>query len=221
MANALTAARLMLAIPFALLMARGGSGLAAALTALVLAAAIATDLLDGPVARRQGTVTAAGGTFDHAADFLFVTGGLAGGAARGAFPWVLPVLVTAAFAQYVVDSYWIHRRRTLRTSRLGRYNGILYFAPPAGDILVRLGLTHLQPVLTALVWMLVASTVGSMGERLVLSWRRREQLAGRPPEEEEADRGIEQDEEVVLHESERRHLARPVGEEHDPQHDRH
>ncbi len=165
MAHALTAVRLLLVVPFALLMARGDAR-HAAFAAVMLAAAIVTDLLDGLIARRRGTASAAGGAFDHTADFLFVTGGLVAGATRGAFPWVLPILVTAAFAQYVIDSYYVHRHRTLRTSRLGRYNGILYFAPLAGEILVRMGFHALQPLLTALVWMLVVSTALSMCERL-------------------------------------------------------
>src|SRR3954469_24328056 len=105
MANALTAARLLLAVPFAWLMARADAR-SAALAGLVLAAAIVTDVLDGPLARRRGTATAAGGLFDHTVDFLFVTSGLAAVAARGAVPWILPFLVVAAFAQYVADSYW-------------------------------------------------------------------------------------------------------------------
>ncbi len=165
MANALTAARVLLALPFAFLMAGGGAR-HAALAALVLAAAIATDLLDGPVARRRGAATASGGAFDHAADCFFVTSGLAAGAVRGAFPWILPILVVAAFAQYVVDSSWAHRGSGLRTSRLGRYNGILYFAPLGGDILVRAGLPALQPAVTVLVWLLVVSTALSMAWRL-------------------------------------------------------
>src|SRR5439155_21586517 len=105
MANALTASRLLLAVPFAFLMVRADVW-SAALAALALAAAIATDLLDGPLARRRGTATPAGGVFEHTADCLFVTGRLAAGAARGAFPWILPVLVPAAFVQYVADSHW-------------------------------------------------------------------------------------------------------------------
>jgi phosphatidylglycerophosphate synthase len=220
MANALTAARLLLAVPFAFLMASGGAG-HAALAALTLAAAIATDLLDGPVARRRGTATPAGATFDHTADCLFVTSGLAAGAARGAFPWILPALVAAAFIQYVADSYWVDRRRALRPSWLGRHNGVLYFVPLGGDILVRAGISFLQPLLTAVIWMLVASTAVSMGQRLVWSWRRREELPGRPAEKEETQPGIEQDEEVVLDESERDHRARPPGKERIPEHDRH
>lgn len=181
MANVLTAVRVLLALPFALLMTHEGA-LAAVLAALVFAAAIATDALDGPIARRRGTATAAGGLFDHAADCLFVTSGLAGGAARGAFPWILPAIVAVAFVQYVVDSYWVHRGRALRTSALGRVNGILYFAPLGGDVLVRMGLGALQPAVTALAWMLVVSTVLSMGERLWAVRRRSRTAPGSPAE---------------------------------------
>src|SRR6266542_262447 len=76
------------------------------------------------------------------------------------------VLVPAAFAQYVVDSYWGHRGRALRTSGLGRWNGVLYFAPLGGDVLVRLGLGAFRPVVSMVAWTLVLSTVISMPERL-------------------------------------------------------
>lgn len=179
MANTLTAARVLLALPFAFFMAREGAW-AAALAALVFAAAIATDLLDGPVARRRGAATEAGGVFDHAADCFFVTSGLAAGAARGALPWVLPALVVVAFVQYIVDSYWMYRGRALRRSALGRYNGILYFAPLGGDVLVRLGIVGLRPAVTALAWALVATTALSMGERLWAVTRLRRRVLGSP-----------------------------------------
>lgn len=166
MANALTAIRLLLVIPFAFYMAHADTH--SALIALILwVAALLTDFLDGPLARRTGSVTALSGTFDHASDFLFVTSGIFAGASRGAFPWILPVLITAAFAQYVIDSYWIHRRSRLRGSKLGRYNGMLYFVPPCLDILIRLGLHVLKPVLTVLVWTLILSTLVSMAQRLM------------------------------------------------------
>lgn len=189
MANVLTAIRVLLALPFAWLMATGNAR-HVALCTLLLVGAIVTDLLDGPVARRRGTATTAGRAFDHTADFVFVVSGLFAGAARGVFPWILPALVSAAFAQYVVDSYWIERRRSLRPSRLGRFNGILYFAPLVGDILVRAGARVVEPLLTAVVWLLVASTAVSMGERFVRSWRRREELPRGPAEKEQADRGV-------------------------------
>jgi phosphatidylglycerophosphate synthase len=178
MANILTAVRLLLVLPFAFFMARGDVR-SAELAALAMAGAIATDVLDGPVARRRGTVSAMSGTFDHTSDFLFVTCGLFAGAFRGAFPWILPVLITAAFAQYFIDSYWVHRQRALRKSQLGRYNGILYFVPLCVDIFIRMGAYALSPLLTLLVWMLVLSTLVSMGQRLMF----RREVPGRPPEE--------------------------------------
>lgn len=186
MANLLTAVRLALAVPFALFIAKEDTAYAP-LAALAMAIAIATDLLDGRVARRRRTASAWGGTFDHTADFLFVTGGLAAGAARGVFPWILPLLVTAAFAQYVIDSYWLHRQRTLRASRLGRYNGILYFVPLCGDILVRLGLAAVRPLLLPIAWTLVASTLLSMADRLT-AVRTSSRKAPESPSGETADR---------------------------------
>ncbi len=57
MANALTAVRLLLVLPFAFFMAKADRRSAIfALVAWLLA--LITDLLDGPIARRRGTVTA-------------------------------------------------------------------------------------------------------------------------------------------------------------------
>ena len=170
MAHALTALRTVLAVPFAWLMSRGDPA-STWLAAGALVLAIASDLLDGPVARRTGRASSVGRAFDHSADFLFVTGGLLGGAARGAFPLALPVLVIAAFAQYVIDSYWLHRERELRMSSLGRWNGILYFVPVCADLLLRTGalawlrLDFAAPLVWWICWALVVTTVLSIADR--------------------------------------------------------
>jgi CDP-diacylglycerol--glycerol-3-phosphate 3-phosphatidyltransferase len=179
-ANALTAVRLLLVLPFAIFMAKGDER-SAVFALIIWVVALTTDFLDGPIARRTGTVTAVSGTFDHTSDFLFVTCGLFAGAWRGAFPWILPALITAAFMQYFVDSYWVHRQARLRGSKLGRYNGMLYFVPTIMEILIRLGLRFLQPLLTILVWLLVLSTIVSMGQRLMFR-SLPEQLPGGPPQ---------------------------------------
>lgn len=181
MANALTALRLLLVAPFAFFMAKGDTR--SAMFALVVwVVALTTDFLDGPIARRRGTVTPLSGTFDHTTDFLFVTSGIFAGASRGAFPWILPILIVAAFAQYVIDSYWIHRQAKLRGSKLGRYNGMLYFAPPCMDTLIRLGVRFLQPLLTILIWALVLSTVVSMCQRFLMFRRLPEHFSAGSPE---------------------------------------
>jgi phosphatidylglycerophosphate synthase len=166
MANALTAVRLLFVIPFAFFMSKADER-SALLALTAWAVALATDFLDGPIARRRGTVSALSGAFDHTTDFLFVVSGIFAGASRGAFPWILPICIAAAFAQYAIDSYWFHRQIRFRGSKLGRYNGMLYFAPPIVEILIRLGARALQPFLTILVWALVLSTLVSMGQRFV------------------------------------------------------
>jgi len=181
MANALTAIRLLLVIPFAFFMARADQR-SALLALLIWLVALATDFLDGPIARRRGTVSALSGTFDHTTDFLFVVSGIFAGAYRGVFPWILPICITAAFAQYVIDSYWIHRHSKLRGSKLGRYNGMLYFAPPCVETLIRLGARFLQPLLTIFVWLLVGSTLVSMWQRATLSSGLAENLPSGSPE---------------------------------------
>src|ERR1700722_17327051 len=181
MANALAALCLLLVAPFALFMARGDAR--SAIFALVVwVVALATDFLDGPIARGAGTVTPLSGTFDHTTDFLFVTSGIFAGTIRGAFPWILPALIVAAFAQYLIDSYWIHRQATPPRSKLGRYNGILYFVPTFMDILIRLGARFLQPLLTILVWALVLSTIVSMGQRFLMFRRLPEHFSAGSPE---------------------------------------
>lgn len=180
MANALTTLRLVLVLPFVFFMAKGDSRSAAA-ALIIWLVALTTDLLDGPIARRRGTVRPNSGTFDHATDFLFVTSGISAGAWRGAFPWILPICITAAFAQYVIDSYWIHARAGLRESKLGRYNGMLYFVPPCMDALIHLGVGFLGPLLRVLVWVLVVSTIVSMLQRLTYR-KLSEDLASRSPQ---------------------------------------
>lgn len=170
MAHLLTGARLLLVTPSTMAFA-GGAGGGSYLPALFVALAIATDYFDGIVARARGTASAAGMLFDHTSDFLFVTASLAGAAAAGAVPLVLPILIAIAFAQYVIDSYFLHRRKALRMSRLGRRNGILYFVPlvvlalawlPATPAALRELLAGLATVVS---WALVLSTVVSIADR--------------------------------------------------------
>ena len=109
------------------------AGLAAALCAI----GIASDFLDGIVARRAGTASARGRLVDHGSDFVFVSAGLLAAASRGAIPWLLPILVGLAFAQYVIDSLVLERRSELRHNPLGRWKGVLNFVVLIADIVSR------------------------------------------------------------------------------------
>jgi len=168
LAHCLTALRLALVVPTAWALASPQSFPAWA-ALLFIIVAIVTDMADGKVARAQGTASAAGQLFDHATDCLFVSCALGGAAVAGAItPW-LPPLVVVAFAQYVLDSRFLHRQKQLRMSKLGRWNGILYFAPPV----MLAAATLLPPVLAETMrtlaawsaWALVLSTLLSIVDR--------------------------------------------------------
>ena len=169
MANLLTGLRLLLVFPAAVALAVE-SLLPPLALACILLAAIASDYLDGRVARARGTASASGQLFDHATDCLFVTACLAGAAMAGLTTWLLPPLVAAAFLQYVLDSRYLHRRKSLRMSFLGRWNGILYFVPPLVIAAARLwGDGAMQELLygaaALFCWLLVLSTIASIVDR--------------------------------------------------------
>ena len=76
-------------------------------------------------------------------------------------------LIPAAFIQYALDSKTL-AGRTLRTSSIGKANGIAYFALVGIGIG---GLTLQSPLLLAgsdlLAWCLTVTTVLSMADRLL------------------------------------------------------
>ena len=177
MANLLTGLRLVLVVPAGVVFAQWFAAPRWLPIGLVIVA-IVTDYVDGIVARRRNTASDAGQLFDHTTDFLFVTTGLAGAAAGGLLPGMLPVLIVVAFSQYVLDSRFLYRQKRLLMSPLGRWNGILYFAP-----LVMIGLARLQPLgpladLSASLvepfsYLLIVSTLLSIGDRALAPARGR------------------------------------------------
>jgi phosphatidylglycerophosphate synthase len=163
-ANALTGIRLA-AVPA--LVAAILADAAWAATA-VFALAVTSDVADGIVARRFDEQSGLGRLIDHAADAIFVTAGTATLAYARVLPALLPTLIAASFLQYALDSK-ISKASGPRPSTLGRWNGIAYYAIVAIPI-VRdaLGIDWPGPALvTALGWLLIGSTLVSMGERFV------------------------------------------------------
>ncbi len=167
MANLLTGLRLLLVLPAAAAFAVE-SLLPPLALAILLLAAIASDFLDGKLARASGTASAAGQFFDHATDCLFVTACLAGAAIAGAVPWLLPPLIAAAFLQYVLDSRYPQGRKSLRMSFLGRWNGVFYFVPliliTAARLIEPLRETLLLTT-SLLCYALIPTTLLSMADR--------------------------------------------------------
>ncbi len=165
-ANALTGIRLA-AVP-ALVAAIHADAAWAALAVFVLA--VTSDVADGIVARRFDEQSGLGRLIDHTADAVFVTAGTATLAHAHVLPALLPTLIAASFLQYALDAK-IAKASGPRPSTLGRWNGIAYYAivaiPIARDAL---GIGWPGPALvTALGWLLIGSTLVSMGERFVRS----------------------------------------------------
>jgi len=162
LASAITLARLA-SVPFAFRAILAGDWVVAC---ALFWLAVATDLVDGRIARARGETSAFGGLFDHASDALFVSTALAGLAMGGRIPFVLPLLVVVAFVQYVLDSRTL-AGQPLRASAVGRWNGVCYFMP-VGIVVTReaLGLSRPSDHLVAgLAWILVASTLLSIADR--------------------------------------------------------
>lgn len=168
-ANLLTAIRVLLIPPVALGLA-GIIEVSGTLLSLLLLIAIASDFLDGKAARYYGTASSNGMLFDHGTDFLFVTSAMAGIAYSGLISPLLPVLITVAFSQYVIDSYFLYREKQLKMSMLGRWNGVFYFVPPvicALSLVAALNFasSFLQQLAVLVVWGLVVSTLLSILDR--------------------------------------------------------
>ena len=162
-ANAVSLARLVTA-PYSLVLALDERWL---LASVVFVGAVVSDMLDGYLARRAGKESALGGLLDHSADAIYVTLTLWALAHTGVIPGFLPFLVGCAFLQYVLDSRAM-AGQPLKTSRLGRWNGIAYFVL-VGTIVIRnaLGVAWLPD---DAIWLfglvLLTTTFLSMFERL-------------------------------------------------------
>lgn len=137
--------------------------------------AVITDVFDGIFARRQANPNRIGGILDHSADCLFVSSALFALAVLGSVPILLPILVALAFLQYVLDS-GVFQRENLIPSKLGRWNGISYFVLVGivvGENAFNIGWISNLWIRQSFSWVLIASTIFSMGERLLLLRRRR------------------------------------------------
>ena len=163
-ANALTCLRFA-AVPALVVAIRADAAWAAL---AVFALAVVTDVADGIVARRFDEQSGLGRLIDHTADAVFVTAGAATLALAVVLPALLPTLIAASFLQYALDAK-VAKAAGPRPSTLGRWNGIAYYAIVAIPI-VRdaLEIDWPRPALVmALGWLLIGTTLVSMGDRLI------------------------------------------------------
>ena len=142
------------------------------LATAMLFIAILSDIFDGKIARKMNQATAFGGLFDHATDAILVSAASWALAQLGLINGLLWVLILLAFTQYTLDSKALSGQ-ILRSSKLGRYNGIAYFALICLCVAFQcFPLQILNPVLSWVAWTLVATSLLSMGDRLYSLVRR-------------------------------------------------
>ncbi len=144
------------------------------LGSFVFLSAVATDVLDGYLARKLHQSSAFGGIFDHSTDALFVSTGLACFALQDLIVGLLPVLVVLSFIQYVMDSKAL-AGQALVASHIGRANGICYFVLLGTTLgLQHAGLTGspFTQAIWAISWILCISTIISMIDRAIALWRK-------------------------------------------------
>jgi phosphatidylglycerophosphate synthase len=160
-ANLLTALRLALALPTAHAIVSQRWWFAAVLFIL----AVVSDFLDGYFARKLGQTSIVGGVLDHLTDAIYVTASCWAVAQLGLINPYLCWLIPVAFIQYALDSKSLSGK-ALRTSRIGKSNGVAYFV--VAGVAVGTGALKLDLLLTPLAWfawLLVASTMLSMLDR--------------------------------------------------------
>tara|TARA_B100001179_G_C18549088_1_gene385200 strand:+ start:450 stop:986 length:537 start_codon:yes stop_codon:yes gene_type:complete len=161
LANSLSLSRILITAPAAWSISLGAWKAAS----LLLIVAILSDILDGPIARSKGQESASGGLLDHACDALLVAVLLFALTNSHEIPLLLPILVLTSFLQYVLDSKALSGH-ALRTSQLGRLNGIAYFVIASTCIFSEvLGDVLPEYFVKTFSWILVISTLLSMLDR--------------------------------------------------------
>lgn len=95
---------------------------------------MASDCLDGWLARRLGQTSHIGRLLDHLCDVTFILLALLTFARHGIIPWWLPAAIAWSFLMYVVDSWWRTTAKPFRAllpTRMGHWGGILYYVTVA------------------------------------------------------------------------------------------
>jgi CDP-diacylglycerol---glycerol-3-phosphate 3-phosphatidyltransferase len=165
-ANAITVARLLLAVPTLVLIAQRGASWPAVVLWFILSC---TDGVDGWIARRDGT-TRSGAFLDPLADKFLVIGGFVALGISGDVSWIPILLIVGREAGIQVYRSLAGRRGiSLPARQLGKWKTVIQFAavgvvlfPPTSDV------TWLQQTV---LWVAVALTLLSGLDMLRRGWQ--------------------------------------------------
>ncbi|MBU6280596.1 CDP-alcohol phosphatidyltransferase family protein [bacterium] len=183
----LSASRLVLAPLFVASMPAGAGEAPASLAPLAIAVvAAATDFVDGRLARRTGSTSAAGAALDVAGDAAFVLCALAALARSGAVVPALPVAAAVALAAFA----WSRRAGASRPPSpaappapravadvLGHAAGVLNY----GAVIAASALPLVPRAAAAVRWASVAVAIANVAPLLARAARARRTRAGQDP----------------------------------------
>ncbi len=169
--NALTVLRLVLVPVFIwLLMAQEGGSTSLRLWAAVLfAVAIATDWLDGELARRQGLVTDFGKIADPIADKALMGGALIGLSLLGELAWWITALILVREVGITVLRFVVIRYGVIAASPGGKLKTALQALALLLLIMPPLGVLHSVGLVVMYAALVVTVVTGA--DYLVRAWR--------------------------------------------------
>lgn len=138
--NALTMLRLVLVIPFGILLfGYGLQPLARAIAAGIFALASATDFADGALARKQGLVTTFGKVADPLADKALTGVALIGLSYLNELPWWVTIVILVRELGVTLLRFWVIRHGVISASPGGKAKTVaellaifLYLLPLSG-----------------------------------------------------------------------------------------
>jgi CDP-diacylglycerol--glycerol-3-phosphate 3-phosphatidyltransferase len=175
LANLITIARILLAPLFVWLLlddaGQGGAGRYAAGALFVVA--IATDSLDGHLARRNGLVTDLGKLLDPIADKVLIGGALVGLSILDELPWWVTIVIMVRELGITAFRFAVLRDRVIPASRGGKLKTVVQ-AVAIAFALVPLPLLlgdWMHAVNTVLMALALVLTLVSGIDYLVQAWR--------------------------------------------------
>ncbi len=138
--NALTMLRLVLVIPFGILLfGYGTQPTARAVAAVIFAVASVTDFADGALARRQGLVTTFGKVADPIADKALTGVALIGLSYLNELAWWITIVILVREIGVTLLRFWVIRHGVISASRGGKAKTVaellaifLYLLPLTG-----------------------------------------------------------------------------------------
>lgn len=138
--NALTVVRLILVVPFVvLLFGMGHSATSRVVATVIFVIASATDFFDGAIARRNNLVTNFGKVADPIADKALTGSALIGLSFLGELAWIVTVVILVREAVVTLMRFWVIKDGVIAASRGGKAKTVtqllailLYLLPISG-----------------------------------------------------------------------------------------